>query len=342
MQRGGWRRFVLLLVLGCDSQGRGLSSIRVEPVVTLGAASGDGAIATTPVVGARHPGGFRVVIPAASAIGTLPIIFDSAGRYLGSLRGNDSPLGAFNGPMFSRLGPGDSIWVFDNSARVLVFGPERDYVRTFMLPEVVRDGMLLPDGRLIVTSDSGGVIQLVESTGKLVRTMGAQDSSGRLVNQGHSIVTAIGGTFWTTTVAGRWRLEHWDTAGALLGSVEPQATWFPAEPRDGLAAVVAGDRPPAPRIVAAWTDASNRLWSVGEVADQRWKPGVAVTDGDKYFDTIIEVRNLTAGTLIAMSRLDNHYSSLAEPGVLVHVIRTSAGWQRAELMRVVFDETSRP
>ncbi len=66
-------------------------------------------------------------------------------------------------------------------------------------------------------------------------------------------------------------------------------------------------------------------------------------DSDKYYDTVIEVRNAETGALIASTRLGSDYASMAEPGVLVHVSRTSAGWQRAELMRVVLDESaSRP
>ena len=334
---------VTVILLACSGFGRELSPIRLEAIVTLGATSGDGAIATTPVVGARHPGGFRIVVPAASAIGTLPLIFDDDGHFLGSLRGDSSLAGTFNGPMFSRLGPGDSIWVFDNSSRVLIFSPQRKYVRSVTLPGVHWDAAVLRDGRVVVSGDSESAVQLFDPGGVLVRKIGVRNGGGRPADESRTILLVRNGSIWTTTTVRAWRLEHWDTAGARLGAVEPTANWFPRADTAQFERTRATDRPAAPRIVAAWTDVSGRLWVVGEVADQHWVRGVAATDGDKYYDTIVDVRDPYTGKLLATTRFDNHYASMAEPGVLVHEIRTSAGWLRAELFQVVFDEpTSRP
>lgn len=258
------RRCWLLLVgatilAGCGGFGRRLSPIRLEPIVTLGATSGDGAIATTPLVSPHHPDGFWVVTPASSAIGSLPLVYGDDGAYLGSLHGDSTLAGSFSGPMFTRFGPGDSIWVFDNSGRVLVFGPRRNYVRSLVLPTAPSDARILPDNRLIARPETAAAVKLFDAQGTFVRDVDPNEN--------------------------RW-----------------------------------------PSLSPTWIDAKGRLWRVGETTD-------------RHFDTVLEVRDLNTGRLIATTRLDGTYN-MAEPGVLVHTTRTSAGWQRAELSRIMFTEPS--
>jgi hypothetical protein len=354
-----WRILaVAILAVGCGSRGRELSPIRLVSMIKLGADSGDGAIATTPVVSARHPGGFRVVVAQSSTIATPPLVFSDDGRFLGTLGGESDRTGTFSRPMFTRIGPGDSLWVFDNARGVLVFSPSRLYVRTIVLttthPDVMpalADAVVLPDGRIAAITSAPVAAQLFNALGVVERDIGARDTSESQSRHSGGIALAPDGTLWTTTRYGPWRLKHWDAAGRLLGVVEPAANWLV----DSIAArrswYPKPDQAPPPVIRAIWFDAAGRLWVLGEVADRHWKEGFIPVDStepagkyhieaDKYLDTIVEVRDPTTGRLIAAARFDIDCGSIAEPGVLVHEADTHAGWRRAELLRVVFDENA--
>ena len=354
--RPHWLPAVAMVVAGCGGQSRELSPIRLVAMVTLGADSGDGAIATTPIVSARHPGGFRVVIAAFSALATAPLVFADDGRYLGALRGDRAPADRAHQPLFTRIGPGDSLWVFDNAQRVAIFDSARRYVRTIVVASPgldasipLTDAVVLPGGRFAATTEGHAIMQLFDANGVVVRDIGVQEAGGSPPTSARHMALAPDGTLWTTTIYGRWRLEHWDTTGKLLNAIEPAANWLV----DSIAAhrlwYPRADQPPPPLIRGIWLDAVGRIWVVGEVADRRWKEGFVAGDSgapnrddhiepDRYLDTIVEVRDPQTGQLIATARFDLACHSIAEPGVLVHEVTTRAGWVRAKLLRVVVDE----
>lgn len=353
-----WRVAVATVVAGCGSGGRELAPIRLVSMTTLGADSGDGAIATTPMVSARHPGGFRIVVAEFSTIATSPLVFGDDGRFLGTLHGDSAAMGIFHQPMFARIGSGDSLWVFDNARRVLIFDPSRRYVRTIALGTTPRDAtiplsdaVVLPDGRIAATTDAPAIVQLFNANGVVQRDIGVQEFRGSRPLYARRIARAPDGTLWTTTTSDHWRLEHWDTTGRLLKVVEPVASWFVDSVTDHRTWYPTPDQPPPPAIRAIWFDAAGRLWALGAVADRQWREGFVAADSavpnstghidsDKYFDTIVEVRDPVTGRLIATARFDIACESIAEPGVLVHEVDTHAGWRRAELLRVVFDENA--
>ena len=353
MRRHRFYLFVLFLA-ACGRFGRGLSPIRLESIVTLGATTGDGAIATSPVVSALHPGGFRIVTPAYSAITTLPMVFASSGEYLGNLHGDSTQMGSFSGPTFTRFGPGDSIWVFDNTGRVLVFSPQRRYIRTVVLPNNPGDAEILRDGRIIASGDSGVLVVLYDARGLTLRGIGATHEDARWIQYNRSILPDTGATFWTMQRKPTWIVQHWDTLGKLLHTLKPRLDWLGPDNAPEYDFEHVYDRPPVADVSAAWLDHDRHLWIVGEVADRHWINGLAprdtaskrtfpLDDFDKYLDTIIEVLDIPTGRVIASTTFDRYYAVTGEAGVLAHVTRTSAGWQRAELVRVVVDApTSRP
>lgn len=342
-----------VLLAGCHGFGRDLSPIRLEPIVTLGETSGEGAIATTPEVSAHHPGGFWIVTPAFSAIDALPMVYGDDGKYLGKLHGDTTLIGSmYGGAVFTRFGPGDSIWVFDVSGRVLIFGPHRNYARAFQLPSLPTDALILADNRFLATQDSGAIVTLFSPTGAVVREIGTMQAGPAHLGP-RTVLIALGdGTFWTCTAHPKRQLEHWDTAGRRLRGIDPTDNHFSLQLGEPYSLGMR-DKPPMTRMLPVWIDGKGRLWMLGAVADQHWQQGLdvsdtarpgfmAISDYDKYFDTTIEVRDLNSGALIASTRLDYRYS-MVEPGVLVHLTSTAAGWRQAELMRVVFTEpASRP
>ena len=105
----------LLAAWGCD--GAELGPFRLTPFAWLGADSGAAAIPTWPQVSARHPAGYRVVVPQPGSSGFAPLAFDDGGNFLGVLDPGDRAAEGFERPLFARVAPDGTVWVFDAARR---------------------------------------------------------------------------------------------------------------------------------------------------------------------------------------------------------------------------------
>jgi hypothetical protein len=337
------------VVAACVDRGRELAPIRLEPMTTLGAESGDGAIATSPRVSAHHPGGFRIVIPSAGGVATLPLVYGDNGHFLGTLQAGGSVDEQFRAPLFARIGPGDSVWIFDGGARVFVFAPDRTYVRTAQLPVSPWDALVLPDSRMVIApanADRPLPLLLLTATGAPIRDIGAGDSASDALLAPRWLVRDNDGSFWSMPLQFRWRLEHWDTTGVLLSAIDRRPEWF--LPYTELLPPSRG-HPPQPTIAGAWAERGGRLWVLGVAADPHWTLGLGwrrqgslsevIVNPDKVFDAVLEVIDPRTGSLVATARMDPSYPSEVEPGIILHVKDTPGGWKQAQLLRVIFDST---
>lgn len=333
------RRGVLWLALlsgGVACSGPDLGPFRVEGVSDLGDASGPGAIPTWPRVSARHPGGYRIVVPQSGSIGFPPMAFDDGGNFLGDLTVPAAAAAGFVQPLFTRLGPDSTIWIFDAAARVLVFDGARRYQRTIALPIAPWDAVVLDDGRIAVTSSSYGTPLpwlLLDPDGREVRRFGGK---GEVTPSPRRIMLGHDGTVWTLTMTHRMRIEHWDTAGTLIAHFEPSSTWFmPYEHLDSPSPA----SPPQSTIQDGWVASDGRLWLVGKAADATWRAGLgasgtSVVRADQAYDTVVEIRDPTTGVLVESARLDPSYPFVVEPGILMRPKVIEGGWFRAELVAV--------
>jgi hypothetical protein len=337
-----------VLAAACRA-GRDLAPVRLEPIVTLGTDSGNGAITTSPRVSPLHPRGFRIVIPAASGVTTVPSVFAGNGQYLGSLRGGSDASQQFQSPLFARFGPGDSIWVFDGSGRALIFDPDRRFVRVVPLPTSPWDALVLSDSRIVIApanADRPLPLLLLAANGEVVREIGGTDSAGAAIRATRWIVGARGGTFWSMPTQFQWRLEQWDTSGTSLKVTGRTPAWFPEYAR---LTPPSRDHAPQPAVQGAWLDVSGRLWVLGVVADAHWSAGLSsgragqgadvILDPDNAFDAVLEAFDLATGRVIATARVDAFYSAAVEAGVIMRIREQAGGSKRLELVRVVFDST---
>ncbi len=347
--RGPLGALCTIAIVGCGLS-RHLGPIQLIPLATLGATSGPGVIANDPVVSAGLRSGVRVLIPAGTGGETTPLVYAGDGRFLGTLEATTDSASGFRRPVFTRVGPGDSLWVFDAADRVLVFGPGRNYVRTVPLPVSPWDAVILRDGRLLVTSSDAGhplPALLLDATGQVVREIGSADSAALAIKAPRHIMIGPDGTWWTMPTAFRWQFEHWDTTGAAIGVLaEPAPGWF--LPYDTLHSGSVSQSP-SPMLVDAWFDDVGRLWVVGQVADRHWSRGFApshdatadavavITDPDRAFDTMMQIVDPVTDKELAETRLDASYTSGVEPGVLLRVLNTRSGWKQAQLIRVKLD-----
>ncbi len=326
------------LVLGCED--RELAPIQLEPLMTLGATEGDGTIATWPRVSARHAGGYRIVVPQPGPLPARPLVFDDSGGYLGTLGGGGTDADDFVEPLFARIGPGDSVWVFDGARRALLFSPEREHVRTIALPVAPWDAVVMAGGMLAVTPATFGAPMpwlLLDAGGGVVRSVGEPDTT---VPSPRRIIAGGDGTVWTLAMSHRWLLEHWSRDGELLHRFTEAPSWF--EGYDELRAP-SPEHAPQSAVQDGWVDAHGWIWVVGKVAGTDWREGIGepvdgtspVIDADRAYDTVIEVLDPASGHSLASARFDPAYPFMAEPGVLMRVRTTDAGWHQADLARVM-------
>lgn len=332
----------LLAMTACSDTTRDVAPIRLETMISLGAEDGDGALATWPRVSARHPLGYRVLVPQPGSVPSLPVVYDDSGSFLGTLGSRGDSAHNLVEPLFARIGPGDSVWVFDGARRAVIFSPERVLVRSITLPVSPWDAVVLSGGRVALTPAMFGEPLpwlLLDAAGNEVARIGESDA---LVPSPRRIIAGVDGTVWTLAMTHRWRMEQWDLSGTRLRQFTDAPSWF--TPHDALTAP-GPDRPPQSAVQDGWVDTEGRLWIVGKTPDPNWRDGVGppvdgaspITDPDKAYDTIVEVRDGTTGAVLGEARFDGAYPFIAEAGVLMRVRTTAAGWHIAELARVLVD-----
>ncbi|MES2125441.1 MAG: hypothetical protein V4503_12215 [Gemmatimonadota bacterium] len=337
----------LLLLSGCQAGSRAIAPVTLEPMMSIGDTGGPGTMATWPRVSARHPGGFRVLVPQPGGVAAVPLAFADDGHLLGALTIPADSTGGFSEPLFARFGPGDSIWVFDNAQRAMVFSPDRQWSHTVQLPIGPWDAKFGAHGRLLVATSSSErpfPLLMLDSSGKVVQEF-AGDTASQAIHSPRRIIQAPDGSWWTMPMQFRYRLEHWDSTGAALGVIERQPDWYPPY-LESLSPT--REHAPSPMLMDAWFDANGRLWVLGKAADANWAAGLStddsssapsISDADKVYDTVVEVLDPVTGALLAQTRFDVSYPFAVEPGVVMRVLATPNGWNRVELMRVVFDST---
>ena len=324
-----------------------MAPIQLDSLLTIGAIQGEGVMASWPRVSPRLPGGIRILVPQPGGVSALPAVFGEDGRFHGTIGAEGDGPGEFRGAIFARVGPGDSIYIFAENPRAVVFGVDRTYGRTIPLPMGIWDALVLPDRRIVLTSPMNEQplpFLLLDPEGGLLREFGGADSASQAVKSPRWLARGNDGSYWTMPMQFRWRVEHWDSTGALIGAIERTPDWFQRY-REMLA--LTHTQAPQPTVQAFWIDSAGRLWVLGRTADPAWASGLGpvragvggatapILDPDKVYDTVIELRDAATGSLIAQARFDVSYPFMVKPGVVMRVLDTPEGWKRAELMRVV-------
>lgn len=328
---------VLLMALsGCASPD--LGSMRLDRIAELGNSAGPGALPTWPRVSPHHPGGFWIVVPQPGSAAFQPVVFDDGGNLLGELTAPESAREGFVQPLFARIAPDSSIWIFDAARRALVFSPTRAYLRTVPLPIAPWDAAILSDGRIAITSSAYAAPLpwiLIDQSGRELLRAGTPIATDDIQSP-RQIFPGTGGTLWTVTLTYKIRLEHWDSTGTLLNRFEPSTDWFTWQRQpDTLKAAP----PPEPSLQGGWIAPDGKLWLVGKAVDPAWKSHRATTDPtltrqDQEYDTVFEIRDPTNGGLLESGRVDPSYPFVVEPGVVMRPTVIEGGWFRAELAEV--------
>jgi hypothetical protein len=170
------------------------------------------------------------------------IRWDSAGNFERSFGRPGQGPGELAGHPFPTPHYSGRIHVTDGGGWWHVFDDEFNLLRTVQgrsLGPFPEFRVLLDDERFLVAYSrvaraAAGAVALVDREGRIVRAIGASS-----VPNGSTINAALasqplgysgGATFWTIQTyagGGHYRIEKWDTSGALLLALDRRAAWLP-------------------------------------------------------------------------------------------------------------------
>lgn len=304
--------------------------IQRTPLPALGDESGDGIIESEFSRAVQDSRG-RVYLagPHASQI----LVFDQQGRFVRRIGRLGGGPGEFNGIGSFHVGPGDSLFVFDNQqSRLSVFTAEGAFVRSLPVPvSPAVTNFVASDGRFIIGRSFGAPelgphpLHLFDREGRRLRSFGNFSGEARPDVPGflsRSLAPASGprpriwSGHWNTYVIDRIALD----TGTRDLVVRRTARWFPArrEPPRELGTVR-----PDPGIGDIQEDEAGRLWVLLSIPDPEWRavhrpagPGDShdtVTDQQGFYDTRIEVLDLKQGRLIAALEIPEHVGRFSGP-----------------------------
>lgn len=202
------------------------------------------------------------------------------------------------------------------TGRETVYDRDGEFVATWRLPAPPDYVLELEDGSQVhasvvrTPSAAGYPLHLLDPEREIVSSFGADTA---LLLPGHSVLArravarAGDGAIWSARV-NEYRIEKWSPSGRKVLTIQRNAPWFEpwVEPTSYLVS-----RPP-PIVVSIAEDDRGRIWVMMYVADRNYEPQV---DPDYHGpidpemrhrarDTVVEVLDLRAGTVVARARND--------------------------------------
>jgi hypothetical protein len=265
--------------------------------------------------------------------------FDSDGRSLPDIGRRGRGPGEFEFARHVTIA-NDSIYVHDAVlGRISIFDLDGRFARSVLIPAHVAEFLVTPSGDFIASGfygraeAIGAPYHIFDPRGTWIGSFPEPGGRYQLTERpllSRSIRSGPGETFWGAKV-NEYVIEQWDTTGRLLTSVERNVSWF--IPSDKPHALLPGRRPPG-IVRDIHIDDQDRLWVLILVADERWerqfhpdRPAeVAFTwNLDAYFDSIVEVIDLSSQTVVARSRFDEYITCFTQDGRLGLYSQDAAG-----------------
>lgn len=337
----------LIAVSGACGGAEPDGGIRIERVVELGDLSGEGALASTPIVSPRFPDGHYFVTTPWGYTDELVRVFDSTGRYVRSVGRLGEGPDEYRNPEFVRR-VGDSAYIFDTQAgRLTVLG---EHGRTGdSRPWTRRPATFLPldDGTFVLSSGSwtpGRTLEHVDGQGNLLAMFGDSVTPEAIRFRIGLLADAIGPGFWSGGGLGRLEFQYWKAPGEPGKRIDLERDWFPESdtPRGATP-----DAPPTPDLVGFWPDSAGTLWIVATVADPEWAEGLdscrpgeggleycPVLDRRQVFDGVIERIAIDDQRTLFYRRFDKPFYMVPEPWIAATADENEDGWYQVTLWRV--------
>jgi hypothetical protein len=268
----------------------------------------------------------------------LPVIFDSAGRFLRVLGRKGQGPGEYLLPTDVLSVPPDSVVVLDGQQRRgTVLDKQLRVVRTLVLPLNVFSSVVVSwPSRIIGTGVASGpreagwpLHELSFASGRegtITRSFGSGDGELRPdwgARTHHSITTPKDAMFWAAWAYG-YVLTQFNLAGRPVRALARQPEWFrePSQPGIGTPTT-----PPPSRVADVAQDAQGFLWVFIRVPAKKWKaawpslpPGtreistrrIAMQD---LYDTVVEVIDARMARVVSRTMISGSYFVNTLPGM---------------------------
>lgn len=337
----------LITVFGACGGAEPDGGIRIERVVELGDLSGEGALASTPIVSPRFPDGHYFVTTPWGYTDELVRVFDSTGRYVRSIgRIGDGP-NEYHRPEFVRL-VSDSAYIFDTQADRLTVLGEHDSTgesrnwthRPYTFAE-------LHDGTFVLSDGSwrpGWALQHVDREGELLGQLGDSVTSDALWRRLMLLAKGAGSGFWSGRGSERLEFQFWQGPDVPGPRLTLDRDWFTEhdQPRSATR-----NEPRPPSVVGFWPDSAGTLWIVATVPDSEWQEGMdtcrpgeggleycPVKDRRLAYDGVIERVDAETGEQLLHRRFDEPFYLIPEPWIVATADENEDGWYQVTLWRV--------
>ena len=287
---------------------------------------------------ARHGAG-RYLMSGPVGGGQV-FVYSADGQWLESLgRAGEGP-GEFGRNLALVPGPADSVYVVDNSQyRVSLLDPDGDFVRSFMIPgqavahAALASGNLLfhfrPSGR---PGDDRALFHMMDPSGQPLARFGTSTREDVETDQWVVSSHPTGG-FWTGSV---WKYElfRWQNPDSLVQTVTREVDWFP--PGGEWSPELYASEPPPPQLMHVTVDERGMVWTYSWVPDANWQPNESRPATPEWsrrnFDTIVEVIDLTEGSVIAAERSDEMLGHACKGNLAYAIVETAAGDMRVRVL----------
>ena len=278
-------------------------------------------------------------------------VFDSTGAFIRRIGRRGGGPGEFMTIGRFRVTGKDTLRIFDIAAgRMTVLTSSFALVETRPVDVMLTGDLeMLADGRIVTAqiTESGLPLNIVGKDGKVERSFGAENPKFRREDahlMWRWIAPARNGGVWAAPVT-RYVLELWTFSGRKIRELERNVSWFKPHKQFGLNRDKP-NAPPNPGIMDLRMDSAGMLWVIVHVADEQWTSGLGnvrgmynrqvrgIADENKYWDSIIEVIDPVAGTLVAAQRFDQPLQWIGESAYASSYRQSAEGVPFVDVFRV--------
>jgi len=282
------------------------------------------------------------------------VIYATDGTFVATFGRRGQGPGEFAAESTLRIapGPGDSITIVDR-ARWHVFSPERQFMRTTILPAAPLFAAVTPNGMLL------GSFPWQASDGR-VHTVSMMNSSGRIVRSYDPpsaeepgdpwttlrIVQSYEGALWTARV-NRVEIRREPLGGDSVPRIWRRTTgWFPGwQGYNGREPYFERPRPQ----MTGFGPTADVIWVFSQTADRHWQslrnPGARAgveaaqppnVDPEAFFDGVIEAVDRLTGRVLARLGTDEVWRPVpGRPDMAQHVRTEQSGELALDLVSLV-------
>lgn len=298
-------------------------SIALRTVISLSDADHPGLFGYVPLLARDSRGRWYV---SSTDDGTRAVgVFGVDGKLDEVLGREGGGPGEFRSIDFIAVGPGDTLWVYDNHLqRRTAFDADHKLVRIDRLPARVYDVFPVAGGRAVASANVrtpehiGLPLHMLDPAGRILRSFGPSaaaywpDLSYAMIQR---IAGGPDGTIWAAPM-NDYTVTAYTTTGEKVRSLRRTVPWF--RPWHQPASSTAR---PGPYVLSIGFDSDDPalIWVILGVADpdvpevRTPRMGRRTQEAiDSLYDTIIEAVDVMRGVVVASERFDHRYAGMAD------------------------------